>query len=365
MYSTCLFCHSSLGANEAIEHLPIGRRLAFDPARGRLWVVCRHCERWNLTPIEERWEAIEECERAFGGTKLRVSTDNVGLARLREGLELVRIGAPQRPELAAWRYGDQFGRRRRKAFVLAGAGIVGVGGLVALGPATGLVSVGAIWQAPNLVNSAINLYNARRIRARITVPDRGAPVVLRKADLAQLAVEPTQDGWGLRIRYAVPGDKAQAAVATRTFGLPLTAATPARYFSVLTGDDALRAAGQLLPLINASGAPASKVAEAVDLLEETPVPGELFSRFMHQPQRARSRRKAYVGPGTAIKDLPSPARLALEMISHEESERRAMEGELSLLEDAWRDAEEIAAIADDMFLPDDAKRALEQLKQDR
>ncbi|MDP9205226.1 MAG: hypothetical protein M3P12_07185, partial [Gemmatimonadota bacterium] len=121
MYSTCLFCHSELGANEAVEHFPVGRRLAFDAAKGRLWVVCRKCERWNLTPLEERWEAIEECERAFRGTKLRVSTEHIGLARLAEGIELVRIGAPQRPEFAAWRYGDQFGRRRRRNIIQTSA----------------------------------------------------------------------------------------------------------------------------------------------------------------------------------------------------------------------------------------------------
>ncbi len=52
----------------AIEHFPVGRRLAFDAAKGRLWVVCHHCGRWNLSPLEERWEAIEECERLFRGT---------------------------------------------------------------------------------------------------------------------------------------------------------------------------------------------------------------------------------------------------------------------------------------------------------
>jgi hypothetical protein len=103
MYSTCLFCHTTLGANEAVEHFPVGRRLAFDAAKGRLWVVCRKCERWNLTPIEERWEAIEECERSFRDTRLRVSTDQIGMSRLSEGLELVRIGKPLRPEFAAWR----------------------------------------------------------------------------------------------------------------------------------------------------------------------------------------------------------------------------------------------------------------------
>src|ERR1700722_17700311 len=125
MHSTCLFCHSALGANEVIEHFPVGRRLAFDAAKGRLWVVCRKCERWNLTPIEERWEAIEECERLFRDTKLRVSTDNIGLGRVREGLELVRIGSPRRPEMAAWRYGDQFGRRQRR-YIAVAAGVVGV-----------------------------------------------------------------------------------------------------------------------------------------------------------------------------------------------------------------------------------------------
>src|SRR5215213_8320799 len=142
MYSTCIFCHSSLGTNEAVEHFPVGRRLAFDAARGRLWVVCRSCERWNLTPLEERWEAIEECERLFSETRLRASTDNIGLARLREGLELVRIGTALRPEMAAWRYGDQFGRRRRRHILLSGAAIAAVGGIVVLGPVTGVVGIG-------------------------------------------------------------------------------------------------------------------------------------------------------------------------------------------------------------------------------
>jgi hypothetical protein len=35
MYSTCLFCNENLGKNEVVEHFPIGRRLAFDAAKGR------------------------------------------------------------------------------------------------------------------------------------------------------------------------------------------------------------------------------------------------------------------------------------------------------------------------------------------
>ena len=138
MYATCLFCNAGLGSNEVVESFPVGRRLAFDAANGRLWVVCRKCERWNLSPLEERWEAIEECERRFRDTRLRVSTDNIGLARLREGLELVRVGPALRPEFAAWRYGDQFGRRRRRQLIRVGLGVGIVGGAVAGGIALGV-----------------------------------------------------------------------------------------------------------------------------------------------------------------------------------------------------------------------------------
>ena len=92
MYTRCIFCTKPLGTNEVIETFPVGRRLAFDAERGRLWVVCRKCERWNLTPLEERWEAVEACERIFRDTRVRFSTDNIGLARHPEGLTLVRVG---------------------------------------------------------------------------------------------------------------------------------------------------------------------------------------------------------------------------------------------------------------------------------
>jgi hypothetical protein len=43
------------------------------------------------------------------------------------------------------------------------------------------------------------------------------------------------------------------------------------------------------------------------------------------------------------------------MAVHEEQERRALEGELMLLEAAGREAEEIAAISDDLLLPPRAR----------
>jgi len=55
-------------------------------------------------------------------------------------------------------------------------------------------------------------------------------------------------------------------------------------------------------------------------------------------------------------------RLALEMLAHEDPKRRALEGELRILEDAWREAEHIAAIADDLFLPPSISEKLGESK---
>src|SRR5688572_6384064 len=63
MFTRCLVCQSPFPRNETLEHFPTGDRIAFDPARGRLWAVCRTCRRWSLAPIEDRWEALEELEK--------------------------------------------------------------------------------------------------------------------------------------------------------------------------------------------------------------------------------------------------------------------------------------------------------------
>src|SRR5206468_5443552 len=108
--TACLFCHQDLGANHFLPDFPVGRRLAFDAKKGRLWVVCTRCGRWNLSPLDERWEAIDAAERSFRGTRLRLSTDNIGLARFRGGFELVRIGPALLPEIASWRCGTRLAR---------------------------------------------------------------------------------------------------------------------------------------------------------------------------------------------------------------------------------------------------------------
>jgi hypothetical protein len=356
MYTTCLFCNGDLGRNEVVEAFPVGRRLAFDAGKGRLWVVCRRCERWNLTPLEERWEAIEACEREFRSTKLRVSTDEIGLARLKEGLELVRIGAPQRPEMAAWRYGDQFGRRRRRYYAMVAGGIAVVGTVAVAGPMLGLIGAGAFQPSWQLLNAARSIYRSRKV---IHVPGAGGEQLeVRLADVDRVRLS-LADGQPLlripiaRINHALP-------------------AWPSPWWRhekgddrELTGAEAIRAAGALLPSLNQSGGSAEDVQRAVRLLEAADSPEHLYQRAaaaIPAASKSRMRKQRNVD---LLKNLPSTDRLALEMVAHEESERRALEGELHLLEAAWRDAEEIAGIADDMFLPASVDEELARLKRQR
>jgi hypothetical protein len=354
MYRACLFCNADLGRNEAVEHFPVGRRLAFDASRGRLWVVCRRCERWNLTPLEERWEAIEECERAFRGTRLRVSTDEIGLARLREGLELVRIGEPQRPELAAWRYGDQFGRRRRRQFLIGGGVAALAGAVLIVGPGLGLIGAGAVSPLVNLGNALVQGYRSKKL---IAVPAPGGGVLrTRLADLD-------------RVKLELAGGAARLGDVRLT--LPVVSANPARTgwrrhrereTRVLDGDAALRAAGALLPLINRSGGSTSDVQRAVSIVEDAGSAERLFaSTALELQSRVNTGVRAGRRP-SSLKRVPHVTRLALEMAAHEESERRALEGELYMLEEAWREAEEVAAIADDMFLPASIEADLARLR---
>src|SRR5262245_2928313 len=192
MYATCLFCQKDLGRNESFETFPVGRRLAFDAAKGRLWVVCSHCERWNLSPLEERWEAIEQAERYYRDSRRRVATENIGLAKLRDGTTLVRIGEPLRPEFAAWRYGDQFGRRRNRQLLLVGAG-VGVLTAVAVGGAIAGVGIGGFAWVLARSGSMIVRGNPETVVATIRTKD-GRILHVRRRHLAETQLARAADG---------------------------------------------------------------------------------------------------------------------------------------------------------------------------
>jgi len=314
-----MFCNKSLGSNEVVEHFPVGRRLAFDAERGRLWVVCRKCERWNLSPLEERWEAVETCERLYRETRIRASTENVGLARHREGLELVRIGKPMRDEFAAWRYGDQFGRRRKRALLYGVGGVAVIGGIVVGGVATGAISGAVLAQSGNFVNMWQNGRTLVKLRT-----DDGRVIKLKNPDLL-----------GTRLRPVGRGDG--------PYRLEVRKGKKKEWF---TGDEAERHLALIVPKMNRRGGKPRTVGDAVAEIEHHGHPDEFLSDVV-TGDRFRDKK----GTPGYINKMPTPTKLALEMALHEEQERRALEGELWLLERAWEEAEEIAAISDDLLLP--------------
>jgi hypothetical protein len=338
VYRTCLFCNGDLGTNELVEVFPVGRQLAFDAARGRLWVVCRRCARWNLTPLEERWEAIERCEQLYTSTHRRFSTDNIGLARLSEGLELVRIGEPQRPEFAAWRYGSVFSRRRHRHWITTGAfagltvaGIAGGGPvLTSLGGAGALVFSDAPFWIWSLMRRELPM-------ARIVTP-RGEAVMRGKHAGRARLLDVTDTACSLLTRHS-------------------------RGESVISGDAGMRVLGKALAAVNREGASQSDVRDAVRVMEQGGGPLE----FMQRTARERGKRPHRSDGGRWIASEIGEwglERFALEMALHETTERAALEGELAALESAWRNAEETAAIADDLLLPPEIDQAIKRLRVD-
>jgi hypothetical protein len=358
MYSTCLHCHKPLGRNDAVEHFPVGRRLAFDSAKGRLWVVCQHCARWNLTPIEERWEAVEESERTFCAHRLRAQTDNIGLVRLRDSTELIRIGRPLRPEFAAWRYGESFRRRYRKEIAITAAGAA-VAGLVGALGAGALDAMGAFLLQCSAANFAMSIWTIRRGKAfpRL-IGDNGKPL---QANLehTRFTVLPGES-IHLHLRHAygrvdLVGDRAARALATlltfvnRTGG-SAGAVKDASTFIADAGDSA-----KAMALIGAdaerrTGDFEERAAQVARGPRGKTI-GEVFAS-----QRDSRRDVGFWAPNGipprnrgALNRLPRVQRLALEMSLHEESEQHALEGELETLRRDWQEAEEIAAIADGML----------------
>lgn len=353
MYRHCLFCLGDFGSNQELERLPVGRRVAFDSAKGRLWVVCRACARWNLTPLEDRWETIEDCERRFRSTQVRVSTENIGLARLADGLELVRIGAPLRPEFAAWRYGQQFQRRheqrtlRRIARGLSAPGLIAVGPVLAAiaGPIPSLLVAGAaavgayrIWRRP-----ALTITRASGEQLRMSTEDVAATRLIRDDTVA--------DGWALMVPRILPAGPRDW-LARREVDIE---------WVVLDGREARMAATLLLPKVNPLGGDQNTVGSAVRWLEAAGGPQTAFATFA----RSHLVRMPLDNVESKITTLHAEVRLALEMALHEEEERRALAGELSVLEWVWRHEEMLADLADSLTVPASVESQLESMRTAR
>lgn len=325
MYSRCIACHSKLGKNQALEWFPVGRTVAFDPERGRLWVICRRCRTWNLVPLLERWEAIQELQRRFEGAVVEATSENVALARLADGTAVLRIGKAARPELAIWRYADRLvGRWRRSSRI----GWVAAGGTVAVGLGTGL---GILNVALVVVVGGVGVFQVKELRP---VARLKAGSTIRRGDARKLYLHTTSEapGWSLK-------------VSTR---------------EAIEGDEAVRVLRRILPRINRYGGEPEQVRSALARVRAGASSGDVVSMIAgelgHEWNIDPKHNPLALGdwgparPGRISTTRPE-LRLALEMAVNEEVERRALAGEMWLLEREWEEAEALASISDDLLIP--------------
>lgn len=198
------------------------------------------------------------------------------------------------------------------------AGTVAVAGI-----ATGLVSAAILFQADVLVT----FWRNGRTLVRVRVDD-GEVFRFKRPDL-----------WSARLHSDADG---------RTMLLDVRDRRGDRGFR---GEEAERIAGVLIARMNAMGARQPIVQRAVSSIDAAGGSNDYLVRLL---KLASTRRGRWAEEPGAIEfgRLEPTGRLALEMALHEEQERRALDGELAQLEQAWRDAEEIARIADELLLPE-------------
>jgi hypothetical protein len=123
--------------------------------------------------------------------------------------------------------------------------------------------------------------------------------------------------------------------------------------ALLTGSDGRVAAARILPHLNPLGGNSRTVQEAVRWLEAVGGPERALRTFA----RSRWLRSALDNIDRSLITVHPEARLAREMSLHEDEERRAMRGELTILRWAWEREEELAAIADAITAPDSRQAA--------
>ncbi|NNL29404.1 MAG: hypothetical protein HKO77_00190 [Gemmatimonadetes bacterium] len=289
----------------------MGRSLAFAPDSGRLWAICTECGEWNLAPIEDRWDAVAECDRIFEETRERGSTGELTLAR-REGFDLLRVGT--QAELPTLRYGArlrrrhaQYMRRKRAAKLMTAFALVGVVVGFALGYAA-LIGIGFVLVITLLASGVLKSPPV----ARVPTPDGGWTDMTRR-ELLDMRLVPTEPhGWQLRIRRK----------------------------QTLEGPDAFEAARLTLPLLTRSATPKEDLRKALAYIGKK---GGTAVSVFHAAARRRG-----VNRTARVSKLEVHIRLALEMLASREVEERAVADDLAHLQTAWRHAEELAAIQDDV-----------------
>lgn len=322
MFTRCLVCHAEFPANETLEHLRVGRRVAYDAGRGRLWAVCESCRRWTLAPLEERWEAMEELERIVTDrARLLAQTDNIALLRFAD-LEIVKVGQARLAEEAWWRYGQELRTRRQRYRQLSMVGGVATGAVILGGMAAG-AGVFALWwgaqRLPNGLHRAARWlrFGSTAWRGQAQCPRCGN--VLREVRFSQrknLVLRPN----GEEVAVVLPCWRCRREGGYR-----------------LEGVEADHVVRRVLAYHHYSGASENRIREATRLIEAAGSPTELKRQVAQRP----------VGLGR----LDRTAAIALEIAASDDAERRLLELELEDLEARWREEEELAGIIDGELTP--------------
>ena len=308
MLKHCIFCEKPFTQNDDIEAFRVGARIAFDPERGRLWSVCAHCHGWTLAPFEQRWEALEELERAARDRgRLLIQGENVALLRTGE-VELVRIGQARLREEAWWRYGRELARRHARA-----AGVIRRGKLLEalwhmliLGVPFWTDSAKWLqkdWHKQFGRHAPIGQKRCTRCGAHIDIMayTHHHHVLLENVGSAPLLHAPCLECHGLDA-------------------------------IMIGGPEAALTLRRLLAFRNWGGATQTEVNSAAEVIDQAGSPARLLFQLQPGPFR--------------LGELDRTSALGLEIALNDEIERRALEGTVRDLEADWRTAEEIARIAD-------------------
>jgi hypothetical protein len=223
--------------------------------------------------------------------------------------------------------------------MIAAGGAVAVGAIASGYAALGLFAGGGA-SFINMPIQALAAIRNRRVIARVPTPDGLVPVTRGLLPHARIIRAPGSD-WQLSLDYRKTPSKG---------GYNWWAYQPRRRNKttiLLDSRDALPALAAILPTVNGSGGSKRHVQSAVKLVEEA---GNATRVLENAASMATKISWNAMSQGKLSK-IPIEARLALEMVTHEDDERRALEGELAVLEARWKEAEEIAGISDNMFLP--------------
>ncbi len=302
---------------------------------------------------------IEVCEKLYRDTTKRVATDQIGLARVREGLDLVRIGKPVFPEYAGWRYGSRFLRRHSSTTLATGAGAVAVlAGVAAVTSPLAVVVAGgsATWLAWQAVRVAARRATDKQLLGTVGLLDGRVEMLhVHRARRSRLVPGP-EGGWTVAVPE-FPGKLIRAVTQEEPTEEELLnnidPFTTSLVFDLVAPVRATETLRRIMPTINATGGNAPMVSDAVRLHEQ----------WQGRITDSVAALLAFQGKSVVLAEEPLLS-LALEMSVHEDQERRWLETELHLLEAAWKEAEEVAAISDSLTLPDWLTARMAGLRRD-